>query len=370
MAKDEIKVLVVDDSALMRAMLFNILNAARDITVVGTANNGLQAVQKVQGLKPDVITMDLEMPECDGQHALERIMVERPTPVIMVSAYTRSGAHSTLKALNSGAFDFFHKGEGSVALEVRQRQHELIAKVKVAARVNVKTLLHVQTPSFRKPTPPSHKVERKGYPFEVVVIGASTGGPGAIELILSGLDADFPAGILIAQHMPQIFTDSFATRLDGLTPLKVKEAKKGDRIEPGVGLLCPGDRHMIVEGESELKSSLNGAKRDGCRPGIVSFIKAKDTGDNQPSVNLLMQSAADLYGSRSLGVLLTGMGEDGAAGLKAIKSAGGMTIAQDEPSSVVYGMPRAAVDIQAVSKVMPLMEIAGFLKYSKHLMNS
>lgn len=367
--KKKISVLVVDDSRLMRKILSDLFNADPRISVIGTANDGMEAIQKVHQLKPDVITLDLKMPDYDGQYALEQIMLERPTPVIMVSSYTQSGREDTLKALNAGAFDFFAKDKGSLSSQVQAKHNELIAKVKVASRVDVKTLVPTlpRKPVLPKPPPtlPGKPVLQKLPPtkwdpapriFNVVVIGASTGGPQAIEQIITSINSDFPAAILVAQHMPKLFTQSFAERLHKISRLRVREAVEGDVVNPGNVYVCPGNKSMVIRNLSDSDLVFDGDV-------IISLIEKELPGDMRPSINILMHSVAENFGVNAVGILLSGMGTDGAIGLKAILLSGGLTIAQDESTSVVYGMPKAAVENHAVTKVLPVSQIAGFLNY-------
>jgi two-component system chemotaxis response regulator CheB len=332
--EDPVRVLIVDDSAVMRKLLSDILQGALGIEVVGTARNGGDALTKVNSLNPDVVTMDIEMPKMDGLTALTHIMAEKPLPVIMVSAMDKRQADITMKALDLGAVDFISKTSGTLSLDMEKSSRTLISKVKMAARIKVRKrnaikISPVSIPKF---------LSKNG--DTVVTIGASTGGPRAIPEVLSRLPRDLPAGVLIVQHMPEGFTKSFAERLNWYTSLEVKEAEEGDQVEPGMVLVAPGNLHMEVDGK---KVHLN----DGPQVNNV-----------RPSVDVLMKSAASSYGPRCTGVLLTGMGNDGAEGMKAIKKSGGKTIAQDKETCVVYGMPKSAVELRIVDKIAPLSKIA------------
>jgi two-component system chemotaxis response regulator CheB len=329
-----VKVLVVDDSAVMRKLISDILSGASGIEVVGTARNGADALSKVNSLNPDVVTMDIEMPKMDGLTTLSHIMAERPRPVIMVSAMDKRQADITMKALDLGAVDFISKTSGTLSLDMEKTSRTLISKVIMASKIRVAKRKAIKITPVSIPKFLSKKDDR------IVTIGASTGGPRAIPEVLSRLPRDLPAGVLIVQHMPEGFTKSFAERLNWYTSLEVKEAQEGDKIVPGLVLVAPGNLHMEVKGK---KVHLN----DGPHVNNV-----------RPSVDVLMKAAASVYGPRCTGVLLTGMGNDGAQGMKDIKESGGKTIAQDEESCVVYGMPRAAVELRIVDKVAPLSKIA------------
>jgi two-component system chemotaxis response regulator CheB len=331
---DPIRVLVVEDSKVMRKLLSDILEEEPDINVVGTARDGADALRKVSELSPDVVTMDIEMPKMDGLTALQHIMAEQPIPVIMVSAMDKRQADITMKALSLGAVDFVPKTSGTLSLDIEKTGETIVSKVKMASKVKVKPIVKevmapVVYPSFTYPTDDF-----------LVVIGASTGGPKAIQDVLGGLPRDLPASVLIVQHMPEGFTRSFADRLNWYTSLEVREASEGEEVQPGTVLIAPGNKHMTVN-----KKAVN--LNDG--PEVNSV---------RPSVDILMKAAAENYGPNCIGVLLTGMGQDGAEGMKEIKDRGGSTIAQDEKTSVVYGMPKAAVDLRAVDEVVPLCDIA------------
>jgi two-component system chemotaxis response regulator CheB len=343
MAPGRIKVLVVDDSALMRRVIWGLLEEDPEIQVVGSAVDGQDAIEKVHQLKPDVVTLDVEMPKLDGLQTLGYLMSESPVPCIMLSAYTPRGAETTLKALDYGATDFVQKPSGAISLNLERVKDELLAKVKVAKGIDLKRL------PFRgghdgavkvlvsKPKPP---VDRGS----VVAIGTSTGGPRALASLLPALPAAFPAPILVVQHMSAGFTASLAARLDKECGNRVKEAEQGEILEAGTIYLAPGDWHMEVERSGGVVK----VKLDQ-RPPVLGV---------RPCVDLLFQSVSEVYGSKAVGVVLTGMGRDGAKGLKAMKAKEARTLAQDETSSVVYGMPRAAYATGAVDQVLPLNRIA------------
>jgi two-component system chemotaxis response regulator CheB len=331
----------------MRLMISDILNSDKGIEVVATARDGEDGIKKVTELKPDVVTLDVEMPRLDGLHALGYIMSEIPTPVVMISAFTKKGAEVTFRAMEYGAVDFVSKPSGPISRGIRAIGDELLAKIKVAARVDLDKL------NFIRPKKISEKYLRvkpkKIVPeATVIAIGASTGGPRALGEILPQLDPDIPAGLLIVQHMARGFTETFAARLDRESRIEVKEAEANDRIEQGKALIAPGDYHMTVRRETTGKETA----------GIISLNQEPPVYGLRPTVDAMMLSAAEVYDDKTLGVILTGMGSDGAKGMKAIKENKGKTIAQDKGTCVVYGMPKAAVEEGAVDKVVPLDKIA------------
>ena len=329
-----VRVLVVDDSALMRKLIPQMLAADESIEVVGTAMDGSFCLKKIEELKPNVVTLDLEMPGMNGIDTLKEIMRKQPVPVIVVSSHSTEGANVTMKALGLGAFDFVPKPKDPTA-HMTETARELIAKVKAAADCKLKPRILPGTP--RKP----EKVPAPaGAPNKVVAIGVSTGGPQALEYVLSQLPGDFPAAITVVQHMPDGFTDMFARRLDEVCPLRVKEAQSGDLLQPGRVLICPGNRHMRV-------------KRLPLGDVVVLGDEPRVNG-HRPSADVLLRSAAEEYKANAVGVLMTGMGDDGAEGLGAIKKEGGMTVAQNEESCVVFGMPKAAIERGYVVRVVGL----------------
>ncbi len=338
-----ISVLVVDDSILMRSIVSDMLNVPDEIYVVGVAKNGLEAVAMARELSPDVITMDVEMPKMDGITALRAIMKERPVPVIMLSAVTKEGAWQTIMALSAGAVDFVSKPSGSISLDIGSVKEALIEKIRVACKANHSRLMDLT------PIPDREKVPRKASLVrskKVIVIGSSTGGPGALERVISKLPRDLPAGVLIVQHMPPGFTRSLAERLNRISAIDVKEAEDGDVILDGRALIAPGDYHMIVR---------KGVGYDR----IVSMSQEPPVHRVRPAVDVTMKSASRVFGASIVGVVLTGMGTDGAFGLKDIKGQGGRTIACDEKTSVIFGMPKAAIELGCVDRVSSLDNIAG-----------
>ncbi len=336
---ERIRVLVVDDSALMRKKISDLINSDDELEVIGTARNGEEAVREVLVRKPDVITLDIEMPRMDGLTALGYIMSERPTPVIMLSAYTKYGSRETICALEYGAVDFVLKPGGVISLDISKVKKELISKIKMAAGISSEKLHLLLPPSAkRKKTSPSQSLDK------LVVIGSSTGGPKALSEVLPRLPGDLPAGVLGVQHMPPEFTSSLAERLDFESELRVKEAKEDDPIEPGQVLLAPGDFHMIVV--------------KGKHKHFVGLNKDAEVHNVRPSISVTMLSAAPIYREKTIGVILTGMGADGVEGMAAIKHFGGKTVVEDKSTAVVNGMPKACVEKGVADKAVPLHHIA------------
>jgi len=332
-----VRVLVVDDSAFMRNAVTKYLESDPIITVVGSAYDGLDALAKIQALKPDVVTLDVEMPRMDGLTALKRIMRECPTPVVMLSALTQQGAQATIRALMRGAVDFVPKPTAGV--DIQTVIAELTTKVKVAAGTRPATSLISETarvaPASKSGPRPFHKGD------SVIVIGASTGGPRALQQVLSNLPASLPAAVVVVQHMPAGFTASLARRLDERSPLAVREAVDGDRLERRLVLLAPGDYHLKLVGMRRMALD-HGPRRHHVRP----------------AVDVAMESAAEYHGSLVIGVVLTGMGSDGTDGAGRIKAAGGKVIAEHESTSAVYGMPRSVVEAGLADQIVPLPKVA------------
>jgi two-component system, chemotaxis family, protein-glutamate methylesterase/glutaminase len=335
--KNKVRVLVVDDSALMRKLIPQMLASDNSIEVVGTAMDGLFALKKIEELHPNVVTLDLQMPGMNGIDTLKEIMRRNPLPVIVVSSHSTEGASITMKALALGAFDFVAKPQDAT-VHMAQVAQDLIAKIKVAAECKV-----VRAGSFSGlPARPEKILPVKSAitPTRTVGIGISTGGPQALEFLLSQLPADFPGAIVVVQHMPHGFTDMFARRLDEMCALRVKEAQSGDILQAGRVLIAPGNRHLTV-------------KR--LPMGDVAVLNDEPpVNGHRPSVDVLFRSLAQEFGRHGIGVLMTGMGDDGAEGLGEVKRAGGVTIAQNEESCVVFGMPKAAIDRGYASRVVGL----------------
>ncbi|KNZ69199.1 response regulator receiver modulated CheB methylesterase [Thermincola ferriacetica] len=343
MAK-RIEVLVVDDSAYMRKVVSNMLQSDEEIFVVDTARDGLDALEKIKKWKPDVVTLDVEMPRMDGLTALQKIMVECPTPVVMLSSLTQEGSETTIKALTLGAVDFVPKPSGAISLDIARVKEELIRKIKVCAKASLKNIRALQmiAPIPKKEAAAVAAKPLAGKtPSKVVVIGSSTGGPNALQQVVPKLPADLPAAVLIVQHMPPGFTKSLADRLNDISGITVKEASAGDTLQTGVALLAPGGYHMNL-----VSSTVIGLNQN---PPVHSV---------RPAVDVTMESVVNYYGPNVVGVVLTGMGYDGSGGASAIKRAGGKVIAQNEDTCVVYGMPRVVVEMGKADKVLPITEIA------------
>jgi two-component system chemotaxis response regulator CheB len=333
-----IKVLVVDDSALVRSLLAEIIRNAPGFTLVGTAPDAYVARDMIKQLVPDVITLDIEMPRMDGLTFLEKLMTARPTPVVMISTLTDAGADATLQALELGAVDFIPKPKLGIAEGLREYSELILEKLAAAAKVKVKPL---KPATQRSAVSATEKVtrERLQSTEKIIAIGASTGGTEAIKEVLLQLPAGVP-GIVMTQHMPAGFTRTFAERLNKLTKLHVSEAKGGERILPGHAYLAPGGFHLLVV-------------RSGADY-VIKLSDAEHVHRHRPAVDVMMESVAAAGGKNVIGVLLTGMGKDGAKGMLDIRNHGGYTFSQDEQSCVVYGMPKEAVNIGGVNEVIEL----------------
>jgi len=335
----KIKVLIVDDSAVARKILSTGLSKDRDIEVVGTAADPFIARDKIINLRPDVITLDVEMPRMDGISFLQRLMTYFPLPVIMVSSLTQSGCETTLNALEVGALDFVTKPSLDVSHTLEEIVTELAEKIKGSATVKVKKREYFKSPESRKPQT-SHALINSTH--KIVAIGASTGGTEALKEVLVQMPPNAP-GILIVQHMPQLFTKSFAERLNSICAIEVREARDGDSIIPGLALIAPGNYHMEL-------------RRNGARY-YVTMNQELPVSRHRPSVEVLFGSVAKYAGANAVGVIMTGMGDDGASGLLKMKESGAKTMAQDEESCVVFGMPREAIKLGAAETVVPLNKI-------------
>lgn len=337
-----IRVLVVDDSALMRKLLTEIINGLPDLEVVGSAPDAHMAREMIKTLNPDVLTLDVQMPKMDGLEFLERLMRLRPMPVVMVSAYTEAGSDTTLRALELGAVDFIGKPRAESQQRMEEYAQELGEKIRAAKGARLRRLQPLPTAANSAATPrPS--AARAGGSNKVIFIGASTGGTEAIKQVLLGIPADCPP-ILIVQHMPETFTGSFARRLDSLCAPRVIESAGGERLENGTVYIAPGHSHMLI-------------KRTGS--GLVTELQqTPPVNRHRPSVDVLFDSAAAVMGKQAVGVILTGMGKDGAQGLLRMRQVGAYTLGQDEASCVVYGMPREAALVGAVEEVASLDEIS------------
>ncbi|MBQ4133223.1 MAG: chemotaxis response regulator protein-glutamate methylesterase [Desulfovibrionaceae bacterium] len=340
-----IKVLIVDDSIFIRNTLVKILQKSPRINVVATARDGEEALKLIAVHDPDVVTLDIEMPRMDGLTALKRIMAEMPRAVLMISSLTTEGAEATLKALELGAVDFITKQ--TLPTEGYEKEiHETI--ISVARRTPIlKNLRRLKPAAPVKPAAPAVNAPERQLPRstvpvrDVVAIGVSTGGPPAVQKLLAALPKNFPACILIAQHMPAAFTATFAKRLDAISQLSVKEAESGDRLKSGWAFVAPGGKHLRVKPSLELEVS---------EEPVSALYK--------PSANELMDSVGKVFGRKALGVMLTGMGNDGVVGAKTLKDSGGRMLAQNEQSCVVYGMPKAVVDAGLADEVLDIDDMA------------
>lgn len=347
-----IRVLVVDDSAFMRKVITQMINAEPDLTVVDTARNGEDALKKLATLAVDVVTLDVEMPVMDGLTALKGIMERHGLPVIMLSSLTKRSSQVTMKALSLGAIDFVAKPAGSISLRIEDVSEEITAKIRTAAKAKVQRLRPSSPPRsdtaaalgpMRPAAVSSGDVglRKHGSSRVVVAVGSSTGGPKAVEEVLLHLPANLPAAVLVTQHMPAGFTRSFAERLHGVSPLNVKEAQDGDWLRDGCAFIAPGDYHMIVGPDKRIQ--LN-------QEPPLQFLR--------PAVDITMKSLPQIFGSKIVGVVLTGMGRDGAAGMAAIKACGGHTIAQDKATSTIYSMPRVVFENGHADYVLPIQRVA------------
>lgn len=343
---ERVRVLVVDDSALMRKLIPQILARDNNIEVVGTAMDGAFGLKKIEELRPQVITLDLEMPRMDGMETLRQITRRYRLPVIVVSAHSTDGASATFKALALGAFDFVAKPRDAASAHMDAIAADLISKIKVASKT---TILPPQPPALLEPLPSANKPlnRQRREPTKIVAIGISTGGPNALQYVLSQLPGNFPGSIVVVQHMPEGFTEMFARRLNECCAIDVKEAQSGDLLIAGRALICPGNRHIKV--------------RRMPMGNIVVLSDDARVNGHRPSVDVLFRSVAAEFGSRSIGVLMTGMGDDGALGLGELRAAGALTIAQSEETCVVFGMPKAAIERGFATRVVPLDTLANTL---------
>ena len=348
----KIRVLIVDDSAFMRKVLETILLTDENVQVIGHAKDGREAVRLSESLKPDVITMDINMPVMDGLQATAEIMTTNPRPIVVVSSESRQGAASTLRALELGAIEFVAKPSSGIDLDMHSVREDLLRKVRLAAKVRVvrsasriaaeiknadiKPIAPPLAPASRSTTASSHDQR-----FPVVVLAASTGGPATVMRLAPGFTRDFPAAVILVQHMPAAFTTQYATQLSEFTGVRVKEAENNETLTPGTFYICPGGQHLRVMPTGRIQL-------DGSSGRINGYL---------PNIDITMESVAAFAGPLSIGVILTGMGNDGAAGATAIKSAGGMVLAQDEATSVIFGMPAEVIKAGVVSQVLGIDDI-------------
>jgi two-component system, chemotaxis family, protein-glutamate methylesterase/glutaminase len=343
----------VDDSAFMRKVLESIFNADPQLQVIGHAKDGREAIALSESLKPDVITMDLNMPHLDGLQATADIMTNNPRPIVIVSSETKEGASSTLRALELGAIDFVAKPSGGIDLDMQSIKDDLLRKVRVAAKVRVVRTASrfanvLQTPAKPTSAPPpvSRPVQTvssapNDLRFPVVVLGASTGGPATVMRMAPGFTRDFPAAVILVQHMPASFTTQYALQLTEFTGIRVKEAEPNEPVQPGTLYICPGGQHLRVSSTGRVELDATTGRIDGYLP----------------SIDMTMESVAAYAGAMSIAAVLTGMGDDGARGARAIKSAGGLVLAQDEATSVIFGMPAEIIKTGIADQVLGIDDI-------------
>jgi two-component system chemotaxis response regulator CheB len=352
-APKKFRVLVVDDSAFMCKVLETIFNADGQLQVVGRAKDGREAITLAESLKPDVITMDINMPHMDGLQATAHIMTNSPRPIVVVSSESKEGAASTLKALELGAIDFVTKPSSGIDLDMQSIKEDLVRKVRVAAKVRVvrtasRLATTVQAPmripasseSFAKPARPIN-AENSDIRFPVVVLGASTGGPATVMRLAPGFTRDFPAAVILVQHMPAAFTSQYALQLTEFTSIRVKEAEPNEPIQPGTLYICPGGQHLRLSGTGRVELDSTSGRIEGYLPNI----------------DVTMESVASFAGPMGIGVVLTGMGSDGARGARLIKNSGGLVIAQDEATSVIFGMNAEAIKAGVVDHILGIDDI-------------
>ena len=350
----KVRVLVVDDSAFMRKVLETIFNSDSQLQVIGHAKDGREAVALAESLKPDVITMDLNMPHMDGLQATAQIMTSNPRPIVIVSSESREGATSTLKALELGAIEFVTKPTSGIDLDMQSVKEDLLRKVRMAAKVRVVRTASRIASAVQKPTPAPSASGSSVRPspaapvyagndmrFPVVVLAASTGGPATVMRLAPGFTRDFPAAVFLVQHMPAAFTTQYALQLAEFTGIRVKEAEHNESVQSGTLYICPGGQHLRVTPTGRIQL-------DGVTGRIDGYL---------PNIDVTMESVAAFAGPMSIGVVLTGMGSDGARGARAIKSAGGVVLAQDEATSVIFGMPAEAIKTGSVEQVLALDDI-------------
>jgi two-component system chemotaxis response regulator CheB len=347
------RVLVVDDSAFMRKVLENIFNADAQLQVVGHAKDGREAISLAESLKPDIITMDINMPHMDGLQATAHIMTTNPRPIVVVSSESKDGAASTLKALELGAIEFVAKPSSGIDLDMHSVKEELLRKVRMAAKVRVvrtasRLASTVQgmsgTPAPAPAPAPSKHIAPTASPdqrFPVVVLAASTGGPATVMRLAPGFTRDFPAAVFLVQHMPASFTTQYAVQLAEFTSIRVKEAEANESVQPGTLYICPGGQHLRVAANGRIQL-------DSASGRINGYL---------PNIDITLESVAAFAGSMSIAAILTGMGNDGAIGAKAVKSAGGLVLAQNEATAVIFGMPAEAIKVGAVDHVLGLEDI-------------
>lgn len=335
----KIRVVIVDDSALIRSILKEVINSYPDMEAVGAASNPLQAREMIKTLNPDVLTLDVEMPEMDGLTFLEKLMRLRPMPVLMISSLTERGSDAALRALELGAVDFLPKPKVGIAEGIHAYADEIAEKIRVAFATRPAKREATAARSRESLPALGHRINMTE---KIIAIGASTGGTEAIKEVLMRMPADAP-GIVIAQHMPEAFTKSFAMRLDGLCKISVKESEGGERVLPGHAYIAPGHSHLLL-------------KRSGANF-VTELSQAAPVNHHRPSVEVLFRSVAQCAGKNAVGVMLTGMGKDGSVGMLEMRQAGAYNFAQDEATCVVFGMPREAIAVGAVDEIVPIQDM-------------
>ena len=351
-ANKKFRVLIVDDSSFMRKVLETIFNADDQLQVAGHAKDGREAVALAESLKPDVITMDINMPHMDGLQATAQIMTTNPKPIVIVSSESKEGAASTLKALELGAIEFVAKPSSGIDLDMQSVKDDLLRKVRMAAKVRVvrtasRLALSVQganggsAPAKPAPAVRTASVVPADQRFPVVVLGASTGGPATVMRLAPGFTRDFPAAVFLVQHMPASFTTQYASQLAEFTSIRVKEAENNESVQAGTLYICPGAQHLRLTPSGRIQLDATSGRINGYLPNI----------------DVTMETVAAYAGAMSIGVVLTGMGNDGAIGAKAIKSAGGLVLAQDEATSVIFGMPAEAIKVAGVDQILAIDDI-------------
>ncbi|GAC1620822.1 MAG: chemotaxis response regulator protein-glutamate methylesterase [Candidatus Acidiferrum sp.] len=351
----KVRVLVVDDSAFMRKVLETIFNSDPQFQVIAHAKDGREAVALAESLKPDVITMDINMPHVDGLQATAQIMTTNPRPIVVVSSESREGAASTLKALELGAIEFVAKPSGAIDLDMQSVKDELLRKVRMAAKVRVVRTASRFASTLQASNHRAASVSSAAQPamaneqlmnspdvrFPIVVLAASTGGPATVMRLAPGFTRDFPAAVILVQHMPAAFTSQYAAQLAEFTGIRVKEAEANESIQPGTLYICPGGQHLRLTSSGRISLDATTGRINGYLPNI----------------DVTMESVASYAGAMSLAAVLTGMGNDGAAGARAIKTVGGLVLAQDEATSVIFGMPAEAIKIGVVDQVLGIDDI-------------
>lgn len=339
----KIKVLVVDDSVFMRQLISRLIAEDTALEVIGTARNGIEAVSMVKELRPDVVTLDIEMPEMNGLEALIKIMDQRPTPVLMLSSLTQDGASATITALQNGAVDFISKPSGSVSFDLVNKKLELVSKIKQAAQIPLRNLIvnNITVPRAGLVQKNNAETELMKEFDQILALGTSTGGPKALETVITALPASFPYPLLVVQHMPPKFTKSLADRLDRLSSVRVVEAKDNELVLGGTVYIAPGDYHMTaIQKNREVRIKLH---------------QEPQVSGHRPSVDVLFDSIAQIKNTKQHFILMTGMGSDGARGMMSAKQAGAQsTIAESKESCIVYGMPRSAIELGCVDYTVPL----------------